>query len=161
MPRRPSRKSSKRSRGISAAVEPTTRLFPRFRWLRVELQLKQRNGVMPELLDTAVSPHRRGFLKTLGGGILVLLTPDHDSFAQESGRHRKSSEDLPKNIGAWLHIAPDGTITAFTGKAEVGQNIRTSLTQAVADELRCSPASVHLVMGDTALTPWDMGTFGS
>jgi nicotinate dehydrogenase subunit B len=116
---------------------------------------------MPELLDTAVSPHRRGFLKTLGGGILVLLTLDHDSFAQESGRHRQSSEDLPKNIGAWLHIAPDGTITAFTGKAEVGQNIRTSLTQAVADELRCSPASVHLVMGDTALTPWDMGTFGS
>jgi isoquinoline 1-oxidoreductase len=118
---------------------------------------------MRELLTSSLSPHRRGFLKSLGGGILVLLTPDRESFAQESGgaRHHSSHEDLPQNIAAWLHIAPDGTITGFTGKAEVGQNIRTSLTQAVADELRCSPASVRLVMADTALTPWDMGTFGS
>lgn len=107
-------------------------------------------------------PNRRTFLKTLGGGLLVLLTLEGDSFAQESGgRHRESSEDLPQDISAWLHIAPDGTITAFTGKVEVGQNARTSLTQAVADELRCSPESVRMVMGDTALTPWDMGTFGS
>jgi isoquinoline 1-oxidoreductase len=52
-------------------------------------------------------------------------------------------------------------VTAFTGKAEVGQNIRTSLTQAVAEELRVPAASVRLVMGDTDLTPYDMGTFGS
>jgi CO/xanthine dehydrogenase Mo-binding subunit len=118
---------------------------------------------MPDLLTTNSAPNRRGFLKTLGGGFLVLLTLDHDTFAQESGgvRRRPSHEDLTQNIAAWLHIAPDGSITAFTGKAEVGQNIRTSLTQAVADELRCSPASVRLVMADTALTPWDMGTFGS
>ncbi|MGI8959643.1 MAG: molybdopterin cofactor-binding domain-containing protein [Bryobacteraceae bacterium] len=112
---------------------------------------------------SSLSLHRRRFLKTLGGGVLVLFKLDREGVAQESGgaRHRPSHEDLPQNIGAWLHIAPDGSITAFTGKAEVGQNIRTSLTQAVADELRCSPASVRLVMADTALTPWDMGTFGS
>ena len=38
-------------------------------------------------------------------------------------------------IGAWLHIGEDGRITVYTGKAEVGRNIRTSLTQAVAEEL--------------------------
>jgi isoquinoline 1-oxidoreductase len=103
---------------------------------------------------------RRDFLKTLGGGFLLLLTVDHEIDAQESGR-RTESHALPANVAAWLHIAPDGKITAFTGKVEVGQNIRTSLTQAVADELRVSPGSVTLVMGDTALTPWDMGTFGS
>lgn len=103
---------------------------------------------------------RRDFLKTLGGGLLVLLTADHEIEAQESGR-RADSHDLPTNVAAWLHIAPDGRITAFTGKVEVGQNIRTSLTQAVADELRVSPKAVTLVMGDTDLTPWDMGTFGS
>jgi isoquinoline 1-oxidoreductase len=103
---------------------------------------------------------RRDFLKTLGGGFLLLLTVDHESDAQESGR-RTESHALPANVAAWLHIAPDGKITAFTGKVEVGQNIRTSLTQAVADELRVSPGSVTLVMGDTAVTPWDMGTFGS
>jgi nicotinate dehydrogenase subunit B len=58
-------------------------------------------------------------------------------------------------------VAEDGTVTVFTGKAEVGQDIRTSLTQAVADELRAPISSIRLVMGDTDLTPFDMGTFGS
>ncbi len=104
---------------------------------------------------------RRGFLKSLGGGLLVLFSLDGASDSQESGGRRGGGEALPQNVAAWLHIGPDGAITAFTGKVEVGQNSRTSLTQAVADELRCSPSSVQFVMGDTALTPWDMGTFGS
>ncbi|MCU1292904.1 MAG: Isoquinoline 1-oxidoreductase, partial [Bryobacterales bacterium] len=105
---------------------------------------------------------RRGFLKSLGGGLLVLLTLDDVGVAQESGgsgHHR--DQELPQNVGEWLHIAPDCRITAFTGKVEVGQNIRTSLAQAVADELRVPLDSVLLVMGDTSLTPWDAGTFGS
>ena len=93
---------------------------------------------------------RRQFLQTLGGGFLVMLTAERDLVAQESGaRERRMPHELPPNVAAWLHIAPDGKITAFTGKVEVGQNIRTSLTQAVADELHCSPASVNLIMGDT------------
>ena len=47
------------------------------------------------------------------------------------------------------------------GKVEVGQNIRTSLSQAVAEELCVPIDKVRLVMGDTQLTPFDMGTFGS
>ena len=39
-------------------------------------------------------------------------------------------------IGDWLHIEADGTVVVFTGKVEVGQHIRTSLAQAVAEELR-------------------------
>ena len=106
---------------------------------------------------------RRGFLKLLGGGMLVLLSLDVTTEAQESGHggHGFGDQSLPQNLSAWLHIAPDGKITAYTGKVEVGQNSRTSLTQAVADELRCAPAAVNLVMGDTQLVPWDMGTFGS
>ena len=76
-----------------------------------------------------------------------------------SGRHRGDVQ--PETIGAWLHIAADGTVTAYTGKVEVGQDIRTSLTQAVAEELHAPPATIKLVMGDTDLTPFDMGTFGS
>ena len=52
-------------------------------------------------------------------------------------------------------------VTVYTGKVEVGQNARTSLTQAVAEELHAPVASIRMVMGDTALTPFDMGTFGS
>src|SRR5204863_2671956 len=67
----------------------------------------------------------------------------------------------PTDIGAWLHIGEDGTVTVFTGKAEVGQNIRTSLTQAVAEELQVPVGSIRMVMADTELTPYDAGTFGS
>src|SRR5262245_18619517 len=64
-------------------------------------------------------------------------------------------------IGDWLHIEADGTVVVFTGKVEVGQHIRTSLAQAVAEELRLSLGAIHLVMADTDRTPYDMGTVGS
>src|SRR4029077_10402044 len=66
-----------------------------------------------------------------------------------------------QEIGAWIHISEQGKITVYTGKVEIGQNIRTSLSQVVAEELRVSVDTIHLVMADTALTPFDMGTFGS
>ena len=52
-------------------------------------------------------------------------------------------------------------MTVYTGKVEVGQNIRTSLSQGVAEELHLPVEQIELVMGDTQLTPFDMGTFGS
>ena len=64
-------------------------------------------------------------------------------------------------IGDWLHIEADGTVVVFTGKVEVGQHIRTSLAQAVAEELRLPLDKLRLVMADTDRTPYDMGTVGS
>ena len=104
---------------------------------------------------------RRRFLKLFGGGHLVAAaSPDASAFAQESGRARQSQE-LPKDLAAWLHIDKDGKVTVFTGKVEVGQNIRTSLAQQVAEELRVGVDTIRMVMGDTDLVPWDAGTFGS
>ena len=102
---------------------------------------------------------RRDFLKLFGSGLLIALAPTPD-WAQESGG-RFGGHELPKNVSAWLHIAADSRVTVFTGKVEVGQNIRTSLAQQVAEELRTPFDSITMVMGDTARTPWDMGTFGS
>ena len=68
---------------------------------------------------------RRDFLKLLGGGLLICLGPT-GARSQESGR-AFGGHELPKDVGAWLHIAADGQVKAFTGKVEVGQNIRTSL----------------------------------
>ena len=109
------------------------------------------------------APDRRDFFKLAGGGIILLLALE-PSEAQEAGGGRRGGmrgEPLPQNLGAWLHIGEDGAITVYTGKAECGQDIRTSLTQAVAEELHTSPTSIRLVMADTDLTPYDMGTFGS
>ncbi len=71
------------------------------------------------------------------------------------------NERALSDIGPWLHIDGDGAITVAVGKAEVGQNIRTSLALIVAEELRMPPEQVRVVLGDTALTPYDRGTFGS
>jgi len=104
---------------------------------------------------------RRDLFKFLGAGALFLCGTAKTALAQESGRGQRRGEDLPKEISAWLHIGEDGKITVFTGKVEVGQNIRTSLAQAVAEELHVSTNAIAFVMGDTQLTPFDMGTFGS
>ncbi|HEY0729837.1 MAG TPA: molybdopterin cofactor-binding domain-containing protein, partial [Pyrinomonadaceae bacterium] len=72
-----------------------------------------------------------------------------------------SDRDVPQEIGAWIHVDQDGSVVVYTGKVEFGQNIRTSLAQAVAEELHVPLLTIRLVMGDTDLTPFDMGTFGS
>ena len=101
---------------------------------------------------------RRDFLRLCGGGLLVCLAGT--AIGQESG-HARGGHTLPEEVSAWIHIDTDGTVTVFTGKVEVGQNIRTSLAQSVAEELRVPFGAISMVMGDTELTPWDMGTFGS
>ncbi|MBI5085452.1 MAG: xanthine dehydrogenase family protein molybdopterin-binding subunit [Acidobacteria bacterium] len=58
-------------------------------------------------------------------------------------------------------IASDGTVTAYTGKVELGQGSQTELAMAVAEEMRVPLAKVRLVMGDTDLCPDDGGTYGS
>jgi CO/xanthine dehydrogenase Mo-binding subunit len=105
---------------------------------------------------------RRDFFKFLGGGLVLLLALDGTARAQESGRAPAMRGDArPPELATWLHIGEDGTTTVYTGKVEVGQNIRTSLAQAVAEELRAPIGSVQFVLADTDLTPYDMGTFGS
>jgi isoquinoline 1-oxidoreductase len=107
---------------------------------------------------------RRQFLKGFSAGIALLVPLSHllaqEEQQGESGRGGFGRE-LPQEIGAWIHIEPDGSIVVYTGKVEFGQNIRTSLAQAVAEELHVPITTVSLVMGDTDSTPFDMGTFGS
>ncbi len=103
---------------------------------------------------------RRGFFKALGGGIVIVSFLARAE-AQESGGGRGRGRAMPQEIAAWLHVDTNGAVTVFTGKVEVGQNARTSLTQAVAEELGAPVTAIKLVMGDTDRTPYDMGTFGS
>lgn len=112
-----------------------------------------------DLTKATLGPSRRELLKALGGGMLVAVFGP-PVLAQESGRQAGGAQS-PRTVAAWLHIGTDGRVTIFTGKVELGQNARTNLTQAAAEELRLPMAAVDVVMGDTDLCPFDQGTFGS
>jgi hypothetical protein len=122
----------------------------------------------PERYELAAAPayyfdlDRREFFKFLGAGLLVVSVFKSASWTQESGGAKaRRGDSLPREINAWLHLGENGQVTVYTGKVEVGQNVRTSLSQAVAEELHFPMEKIELVMGDTQLTPFDMGTFGS
>ncbi len=103
-------------------------------------------------------PSRRGFVRTLGAGLILALPAP----AQDRGRRsQRGGGGGAATLAARLHIADDGTITVFTGKVECGQGSRAELTQAAAEELRLSPSQVHLLMADTQSVPDDGGTAGS
>jgi len=130
--------------------------------------LSPENSLEPERYELTAPPtyhfdvDRRDFFKFLGAGVLVVCVLKDASALQESGASQGAQgAALPREIGAWLHIGEDGGVTVYTGKVEVGQNIRTSLTQAVAEELHVPVSAIQMVMGDTKLTPYDRGTFGS
>jgi nicotinate dehydrogenase subunit B len=103
-----------------------------------------------------LSMRRRTFLKIMGNGLAVFFTAANSTVVSAG-----TSEAEESGLDAWIHIGENDQITVFTGKAEVGQNIRTSLAQIVAEELDVAVDSIEMVMGDTALTPYDRGTFGS
>ena len=117
-------------------------------------RLKLRASCAASNLTAAISSRR------LGGGVIVACARPAPT-RRSPACMRSSGHELPKDVAAWLYIAGSGNVTVYTGKVEMGQNIRTSLAQQVAEELRVPMESISMTMGDTQLVPWDMGTFGS
>ncbi len=69
--------------------------------------------------------------------------------------------DEQMNLEERIRVEPDGSLTAFSGKIEFGQGIRTAFAQLVANELDVPVERVRVVLGDTDEVPFDFGTFGS
>jgi len=121
--------------------------------------MKEDGYIELDFSDIIADPNltRREFLKLLGGGIIIFFAIGEGSVLEGQRRGR----GYPEDFNAYLRIGADGRVTCFTGKIEMGQGIVTSLAQMLADEIDVSLESVDMVMGDTSLCPWDMGTFGS
>src|ERR1019366_571940 len=117
--------------------------------------------IVPEGWGFGETVARRDFLKLTSTGVLVMfsVTPPKGAIRpvwNPAGIQRPSPD-----FNAFLHIGADGRVTLLVGKIEMGQGIVTSFPQLAADELNVPFSSVDLVMGDTDLCPFDMGTFGS
>jgi nicotinate dehydrogenase subunit B len=95
-----------------------------------------------------------------GGGLLVTIALSRSPSRAEDAPLPGSLKDTPL-LDAWIRVAPDGAITAFTGKAELGQGLKTALIQIVAEQLEVAPARITLVTADTARTANEGFTAGS
>jgi isoquinoline 1-oxidoreductase len=120
---------------------------------------KQEHNSMSDIENGQLSMNRRNFFRLLGGGILICFSPL--SFIDLNALSPEQRRELPKDFNAFLLIGEDGKVKGFTGKIEMGQGPITSLAQELAEELDVAIEDVEMIMGDTALCPWDMGTFGS
>jgi CO/xanthine dehydrogenase Mo-binding subunit len=67
----------------------------------------------------------------------------------------------PSTLDTWLRISTDGMVTVNFGKMDCGQGIDVAIAQFVADELDVSFDKVHVIMGDSRLTPNQGGGSGS
>ena len=102
---------------------------------------------------------RREFLARSGALVVAFSASgvlDRAAFAQGPFDTRGSHID-PQQLDSWIAVAADGSVTAYTGKCELGQGMLTAQTQLVAEELSVPFARVHLVMCDTDVCP-DQGT---
>jgi nicotinate dehydrogenase subunit B len=106
---------------------------------------------------------RRGFLKTSGALIVGFHIVDWQAKAQGPGGAGGPSPGSPpiKQLDSWIAIAADGSVTAYSGKEELGQGISTAQAQLVAEELSVPFNRVKLIYCDTALTPDQAYTSGS
>jgi isoquinoline 1-oxidoreductase len=115
------------------------------------------NSAAAEVKKPAIP--RRDFFKYLGAGIVMVFEAfDPYNLLSVPAEQRR---ELPSDFNAFLWISEDGTVSLLTGKIEMGQGVITSLAQEMAEELDMEVSKIKMVMGDTALCPWDMGTFGS
>jgi len=64
-------------------------------------------------------------------------------------------------IGAFVHIGTDGTATIYVPKSEMGQGVRTSLAQIVAEELDADWSKVRVRAPQLGAKFGDQGTGGS
>jgi nicotinate dehydrogenase subunit B len=108
---------------------------------------------------------RRSFLKQSGalivGFSVFSLGPELDTAHAQIVQGVSPGAPPPTQLDSWLAISADGSITAYTGKEELGQGIVTAQTQLVAEELCVPFERVNLIYCDTAFTPDQGYTSGS
>jgi nicotinate dehydrogenase subunit B len=108
-----------------------------------------------------------------GGGALVVSFSLGSAFAQDQAAPAPAPPPGPPPspppgslkgapyLDSWIRIDADGSITVFTGKAELGQGFRTACQQIAAEELDVPFASLKLITADTSRTANEGYTSGS
>ena len=121
-------------------------------------------------MNAPVNFDRRQVLASVlaGGGALIVSFSLTGAFAQEQNAPAAAPAANPPGslktspyLDSWIRIEADGSITVFTGKAELGQGFKTAFQQIAAEELDVPFASLKVVTADTKLTANEGYTSGS
>jgi len=103
-----------------------------------------------------------------GGGALIVSFALTDAFAQDQSAPAAAPPPSPPGslkgapfLDTWIRIDADGSVTVFTGKAELGQGFRTAFQQIAAEELDVPFQSLKVITADTRLTANEGYTSGS
>jgi CO/xanthine dehydrogenase Mo-binding subunit len=113
--------------------------------------------------DARIALSRRGFLKTSGALIVGFsMAGELAEVGNAQFGNAPVTGSPPSNqVDSWIAIGADGSVTAYSGKEELGQGISTAQTQLVAEELSVPFNRVRLIYCDTAFTPDQAYTSGS
>src|SRR5688572_434227 len=105
---------------------------------------------------------RRDLLRTGGALVVSFMMPGavETVLGQPSGAGGRPPL-TPDELDSWIAVLPDGRVTAFFGKMDMGQGVDVAIGQIVADELDVAFDRVTVVMGDSALTCNQGGASGS
>jgi isoquinoline 1-oxidoreductase beta subunit len=91
---------------------------------------------------------RRSFIRvglSAAGGLAVsALLPDFAAAAKISGEPWDPGEGAGPEVGAFVVIDPDNSITLRVAKSEMGQGVLTSLAMILAEELGCDFSKVKV-----------------
>ena len=109
-----------------------------------------------------------------GSGALIVsfssvqgLVAQPQQSSADTSNDRTGPQVLPGSLegapylDSWIRIDTDGKVTAFTGKAELGQGTKTAVLQIVAEQLDIEFSALRLITADTSLTPNERYTSGS
>ena len=102
---------------------------------------------------------RRALLGTTGGLVVTFAMTRRLRAQSEEAEVTDPDAGLPGSLGkfprldSWIRISPEGEITVFSGKAELGQGIKTALLMVAAEELAVDPSEIEIFMADTGQTP--------
>jgi 4-hydroxybenzoyl-CoA reductase subunit alpha len=64
-------------------------------------------------------------------------------------------------MDTFVKISDDGNVTVITPAVEIGQGSHTVVAQITAEVLGIEMEKVRVISGDTEVTPYDLGVFGS
>ncbi|MFQ5902276.1 MAG: xanthine dehydrogenase family protein molybdopterin-binding subunit, partial [Candidatus Binatia bacterium] len=112
-------------------------------------------------------PKLRGIDADLASGLKKLLAA-----SQWKRRSRKKDAAIGLALGAtnagatpisvsMVRLQPDGMVAVLAGSTEMGQGVRTVLSQIAAEELTVPLESIRLDGADTSVTPYDSSTGSS